>query len=123
MLNKLISEKDWSAQEVSHIFLGLQAQEALRETISINCRLEEILHNIITVKDKVILTRRLALQRYRERLTDAVHPTLLTVTLFEWLRLWDWPKLRFRPHALLRVINYYSRYANNSMSPTFLDYC
>lgn len=123
MLNKLIGERDWSAQEVSHILLGLQAQEASRETISVDCRPEEVQFDVITVEDDVVSTRRSPLKRYRDRLTDATHPTLLAVTLFEWLRFWNWKIWRLRPRALPRALNYYPRYSNDRTLPTFSDYC
>jgi hypothetical protein len=41
MLNKLIGERDWSAQEVSHILLQLPVQHCSREVVNLDCRPEE----------------------------------------------------------------------------------
>src|SRR5271170_4718949 len=41
MLNKLIGERDWSAQEVSHILLQLPVQKSSRAVVSLDCRPEE----------------------------------------------------------------------------------
>jgi ATP-dependent DNA helicase PIF1 len=38
MLNKLVGERDWSAQEVSHILLELPVQESSRAAITLDCR-------------------------------------------------------------------------------------
>src|SRR6266480_3923106 len=38
MLNKLIGERDWSAQEVSHILLQLPVQKSSRMLVSLDCR-------------------------------------------------------------------------------------
>ena len=53
LLNKLIGERDWSAQEVSHILLGLPLQDSSRHVITVDCRPEEVQNDVITVKDKV----------------------------------------------------------------------
>lgn len=37
MLNSLITERDWSAQEVSHILLGLPLQQRSRDVTFVNC--------------------------------------------------------------------------------------
>jgi len=41
MLNKLVGERDWFAQEVSHILLELPVQEASQTVITLDCRLEK----------------------------------------------------------------------------------
>jgi len=41
MLNKLIGERDWSAQEVSHILLQLPVQESSRFVVTLDCRPEQ----------------------------------------------------------------------------------
>ena len=41
MLNKLIGERDWSAQEVLHILLQLLVQKSSRMVVSLDCRPEE----------------------------------------------------------------------------------
>jgi ATP-dependent DNA helicase PIF1 len=42
MLNKLIGERDWSAQEVSHILLQLLVQKSSRMLVSLDCRPEDV---------------------------------------------------------------------------------
>ena len=42
MLNKLIGERDWSAQEVSHFLLQLPVQKSSRVLVSLDCRPEDM---------------------------------------------------------------------------------
>jgi ATP-dependent DNA helicase PIF1 len=42
MLNKLIREQDWLAQEVSHLLLQLLVQNSLQGVVSLNCWPKEV---------------------------------------------------------------------------------
>jgi hypothetical protein len=53
LLNKLIGERDWSAQEVSHILLGLLLQDSSCHVITVDCWPEEVQNDVITVKEEV----------------------------------------------------------------------
>ena len=125
MLNKLIGERDWSAQEVSHILLQLLVQKSSRMLVSLDCRLEEVQRDLIVLESSEITAQRSALQRYRDRLTDTRHgnAALLDLSLFDCLQHWDWMTWRVRPRASPRVINYYPQYLNNPELQTYLDYC
>ena len=91
MLNKLIGERDWSAQEVSHILLQLPVQKSSRMLVSLDCRPEEVQHDLIVLESGEITAQRSALQRYRDRLTDTRHgnAALLGLSLFDCLQHWD----------------------------------
>jgi ATP-dependent DNA helicase PIF1 len=54
MLNKLIGERDWSAQEVSHILLQLPVQESSQIVVSFNCRSETSQDDLIILEDGAI---------------------------------------------------------------------
>jgi PIF1-like helicase len=123
LLNKLIGERDWSAQEVSHILLGLPAQDSSRQVVTLDCRPEEVQNDAITVEDETVTAQRSPLRRYQDRLTDQVNQALASVTLFDWLRAWNWPIWTVRPRAPLRVINYFPRYSSDPMSRAYEDYC
>jgi ATP-dependent DNA helicase PIF1 len=45
------------------------------------------------------------------------------VTLFDWLRAWNWITWTIRPRAPLRVINYFPRYSSDPSSKEYDDYC
>jgi ATP-dependent DNA helicase PIF1 len=125
MLNKLIGERDWSAQEVSHILLQLPVQKSSRILISLDCRPEEDQRDLIVLESGEVTAQRSALRRYRDRLADTQNgnTALPDLSLFDCLRSWDWMTWKARPRASLRVINYYPRYSNNPDLPSFTDYC
>src|SRR2546423_8258897 len=70
MLNKLIGERDWSAQEVSHLLLQIPVQDSSRGVVSLDCRPEEAQNDLIVLESGDISTRRSVLRRYRDRLVD-----------------------------------------------------
>jgi ATP-dependent DNA helicase PIF1 len=78
---------------------------------------------MITVEEETVTARRSPLRRYQDRLTDQVNPALARVTLFEWLRTWDWIKWAVRPRAPPRLINYFPRYSSDPVSLEYSDYC
>jgi hypothetical protein len=73
MLNKLIGERDWSAQEVSHILLQLPVQKSSRILVSLDCRLEEVHRDLIVLESGEVTAQRSALKRYRDRLVDTAN--------------------------------------------------
>ena len=54
MLNKLIGERDWSAQEVSHILLQLPVQKSSRMVVSLDCRPEEAQSDLIVLESSEV---------------------------------------------------------------------
>ena len=64
MLNKLIGERDWLAQEVSYILLQLLVQKSSWMLVSLDCRLEEVQCDLIVLESSKITAQRSALQRY-----------------------------------------------------------
>ena len=88
MLNKLIGERDWSAQEVSHILLQLPVQKSSRMLVSLDCRPEEVHRDLIVLESGEVTAQRSALKRYRDRLVDTANgntalPGLSLLTAFE----------------------------------------
>jgi ATP-dependent DNA helicase PIF1 len=67
MLNKLIGERDWSAQEVSYLLLQLPVQDLLRSTVNLDCRPEDKQSDLIDLESGDITIRRSVLQKYRAR--------------------------------------------------------
>ena len=125
MLNKLIGERDWSAQEVSHILLQLLVQNSSRLVVSLDCHPEEVHRDLIILESGEVAAQRSPLRRYQARLTDTKNgnAALPDLSLFDCLRHWDWLTWRVRSRARPRVINYYPRYLNDPESPTYSDYC
>ena len=125
MLHKLIGERDWSAQEVSHLLLQLPVQKSSRVLVSLDCRPEDIQKDLITLESGEITTQRPVLQRYRDRLVDTANGNIALpgLSLFDCLRNWDWLTWKIRPRAAARVINYFPRYPKDPKSATYTDYC
>jgi ATP-dependent DNA helicase PIF1 len=125
MLNKLIGERDWSAQEVSYLLLRIPVQDSSWGVVSLDCRPKEAQDDLIILESGDISTRRSVLRRYRDRLTDTRNgnTSLLALSLFTCLRLWDWLTWKIQPRASSRVINYYPRYLDDPKSPGYSDYC
>jgi len=124
MLNKLIGERDWSAQEVSHILLHLPVQNASRMLVNLDCRLDEA-RGLIVLESGELTAQRSAFRRYRDRLTDTRNgnAALLSLSLFDCLQDWDWKTWKVRSRAPSRVINYYPWYSRDAPSPSYSDYC
>src|SRR4030081_2380865 len=99
MLNKLIGERDWSAQEVSHLLLQIPVQDSSRGVVSLDYRPEESQDDLIVLESGDISARRSVLRRYRDRLTDTRNwnASLPTLRLFTWLRLRDSLTWQIRP--------------------------
>ena len=125
ILNKLIGERDWSAQEVSHILLQLPVQKSSRMLVGLDCRPDDVQRDLIVLESGEVTAQRLVLRRYRDRLTDTKNgnAALIDLSLFDCLRHWDWLTWKVRPRASPRVINYYPRYSNDPESQTYADYC
>jgi hypothetical protein len=125
MLNKLIGERDWSAQEVSHILLQLPVQKSSRALVSLDCRPDDLQKDLITLESGEIVAQRSVLQRYRDRLKDTANgnQALPRLSLFECLRNWDWMTWKIRPRAAARVINYFPKYPKDPKSSLYSDYC
>ena len=76
MLNKVIAERDWLAQEAFHILLQLPVQSSSRAVVSLNCRPEDMQFNLIVLESGQISAKRSVLQRYRDRLADMAHANI-----------------------------------------------
>lgn len=120
----MIGERDWSAQEVCHILLQIPIQDSSRMLVSLDCRPQKEQEDLIVLESGGVTAGRSVLQKYCDRLTDAPGSTVLpTLSLYEWLRTWDWAQWKPRPRAQPRVINYYPRYSNDPTDYSFEDYC
>src|SRR5271169_3178619 len=93
--------------------------------VSLNCRLEDMQKDLITLESSELTAQRSTLQRYQDRLTDtangnAAFPNLL---LFDCLQQCNWLTWKLWPCAPTRVINYYPQYSNDPELETYLDFC
>ena len=123
MLNKVIAERDWLAQEVSHILLQLPVQSSSRVVISIDCCPKDIQSNLIVLESGQASVKRSVLQRYQDCLADTNdNATLQDLSLFQCLQFWDWIIWRLRPCAKPQVINYFPWYKSDPHLKDYSDY-
>ena len=123
MLNKLIAERDWSAQEVSHILLDLPLQEASRVLTYLDCRPPELQKDGFVIEDGSVKATASPLARYQARMEGRNDRVLRDLSLFEWLRAYNFTTRVPRPRAPLRVISYWPRYSKHPDSTAYPDYC
>jgi ATP-dependent DNA helicase PIF1 len=69
ILNKLVGERDWSSQEVSHILLQISTQGSTRIVVNLDCRLEEV-RDLIIVEEDEVSTACSPCRKYRSRLQN-----------------------------------------------------
>jgi ATP-dependent DNA helicase PIF1 len=126
----LIAERDWSAQEVSHILLQLPLARSSRVVVTLDYRPEKDTQRIVTFEDDLVKAQALAYDRYKMRLTPKAlramkkDPVDLTdLTLLDWLQHFDFYTWKRRRTAKPRVINYFPRYKADLSLDTYEDYC
>ena len=65
LLNKLVGERDWSAQGVCHILLGHPLQEGARQVITLDCRPEKDQSEQLTIEEGGIQRGKSVLEKYK----------------------------------------------------------
>ena len=76
------------------------------------------------LKDGEVSTQRSPIRRYQDRTRDAPGAQeLRSVTLFNWLQLWDWKTFTIRTRAPSWVIHYWLRYPADLEAATYNDFC
>ena len=83
-MNKLIAERDYSSQEVSHILLGLPLHEGTRVVLSVDCRPLNEQSQMVTIQHNDIVEASRAYEKYLRRPEQ-----LESVTYFKFLSTWD----------------------------------
>jgi hypothetical protein len=117
MMNQLIGERDWSAQEVCHYLLSLPLVNSSRDVVSVDTRPEAQHADMYFVDEDSDDPRKgkSVLQKYKERY--AAHDG---VTFLQFLREFNHrPPYSLRPRAKPRIINYFPRYKLDDVN----NYC
>lgn len=128
LINRLIGERDISAQEVSHTLLQLDMMKASRQYIVLDCRREQDQQIRIEVGDNLAVKTSLsAYKRYKLRLQkapEAQHAALEDLTLLEWLTQWDHHKFKARKaNTPPRVLYFFPQYSSEPTGEAYEDYC
>ncbi|EFY90645.1 ATP-dependent DNA helicase PIF1 [Metarhizium acridum CQMa 102] len=119
LMNKLIAERDYSAQEISHLLLNIPLQEGTRMVVSVDCRPLEQHARSYRVDEDVNETvgsyRRYLLERNDQHEDATYLEELQSYNLKTWRRL--------AANAKKRVLSYFPRYRSVEASPQFGDFC
>ncbi|EFY94188.2 ATP-dependent DNA helicase PIF1 [Metarhizium robertsii ARSEF 23] len=118
LMNKLIAERDYSAQEISHLLLNIPLQEGTRMVVYVDCRPLEQHVRSYRVDDDVSE----AVGSYRKYLQrNDQHES---ITYLEYLQSYN-PKTwrRLGANAKKRVLSYFPRYRPVEASAQFQDFC
>ena len=118
MLMKLVGERDWSAQEVCHLLLGLPLVLATRKVIQLDCRPEDQQKHQLQIDEDGVNLRTSLLHKYKHR--DEEYED---ATFFDFLRLRDYSTWKIRHRAKPRIINYWPRYSSDPASDEYEHYC
>ncbi|KJZ70034.1 hypothetical protein HIM_10585 [Hirsutella minnesotensis 3608] len=118
LMNKLIAERDYSAQEISHLLLNIPLQEGTRMVVYVDCRpLEQHVRSYRVDEDfsEAVGSYRKYLQRNDQHESITYLEYLQSYNLKTWRRL--------GANAKKRVLSYFPRYRSAEASPQFHDFC
>ncbi|KAK8912376.1 ATP-dependent DNA helicase pif1 [Metarhizium anisopliae] len=117
-MNKLIAERDYSAQEISHLLLNIPLQEGTRMVVYVDCRPLEQHVRSYRVDDDVSE----AIGSYRKYLQrNDQHESITYLEYLQSYNLKTWRRLGV--NAKKRVLSYFPRYRPVGASAQFHDFC
>ncbi|KAK4068341.1 hypothetical protein Purlil1_13812 [Purpureocillium lilacinum] len=118
LMNKLIAERDYSAQEISHLLLNIPLQEGTRMVVYVDCRPLEQHARSYRIDDDVSE----AVGSYRKYLQrNDQHESITYLEYLQSYNLKTWRRLG--ANAKKRVLSYCPRYRPVEASAQFHDFC
>ncbi|KJK85038.1 hypothetical protein H633G_11133 [Metarhizium anisopliae BRIP 53284] len=117
LMNKLIAERDYSTQEISHLLLNIPLQEGTRMVVAVDCRPLEQQARSYLVDEDVNET----IGTYRKYLERNGHEDITYLEYLQSYNLKTWRRLAAQ--AKKRVLSYFPRYRSMESSPQFNDFC
>ncbi|KAF5128325.1 hypothetical protein E5D57_009261 [Metarhizium anisopliae] len=130
LLNKLIGERDWSAQEISHILLKIPQQKSTRQCVVLDCRPDQVQDRHIQFdngeagEDMAVKEGLSAYKRYKIRVEHASGGEhLRDVTLIDWLQHYDASRFQPLSKGKPRTVTFFPRYKSNPTDDEYEDYC
>jgi hypothetical protein len=118
LMNKLIAERDYSAQEISHLLLNIPLLEGTRMVVSVDCRpLEQHARSYRVDEDANETVG--SYRRYLER--NDQHEDVSYLEYLQSYNLKTWRRLA--ANAKKRILSYFPRYRSVEASPQFGDFC
>ena len=117
-MNKLIAERDYSAQEISHLLVNIPLQEGTRMVVYVDCRPLEQHVRSYRIDDDVSE----AVGSYRKYLRrNDQHESITYLEYLQSYNLKTWRRLG--AIAKKRVLSYFPRYRPVEASAQFQDFC
>jgi ATP-dependent DNA helicase PIF1 len=130
LLNKLVGERDWSAQEISHVLLKIPQQKSTRQCMVLDCRPDQAQDRHVRFddseagEDMVVKEGLSAYKRYKLRIEHANGGEhLRDVTLIDWLQHYNANKLQPLSKGKPRPVSFFPRYKSNPADDEYEDYC
>lgn len=121
IMNKLISERDWSAQEVCHHLLDRNLKACTRGFTNIDVRPLDMQSRVMSklTSESTVLSKTF-LEKYCARQTDQAHWTLIHVA-----RYCEWKKGVFteRARAKPKIVKIYPQYSSDLEGRDYEDFC
>jgi len=130
LLNKLVGERDWSAQEISHILLKIPQQKSTRQCMVLDCRPDQAQDRHIRFddgeagEDMGVKEGLSAYKRYKLRIEHANGGEhLRDVTLIDWLQHYNANKFQPLSKGKPRPVSFFPRYKSDPADDEYEDYC
>jgi Helitron helicase-like domain at N-terminus/PIF1-like helicase len=119
LMNRLVSERDYSAQEISHVLLQIPSVSASRTLATLDCRPEADQDSLVLLDeaDDTVKVQQSCLKKYKHR-----SEALDDITLFDYLQHYDFRTNKRRPRAAARIINAFPAYDPENKDH-YNDYC
>jgi ATP-dependent DNA helicase PIF1 len=121
LLNKLVAERDWSAQEICHILLDLPLQSGNRVVRKVDCR-QFTGQNGTSIGPGNEVRETVA--QYTKYLKRPL--SLEALTYFQFLTTINWTSSNpenWTTYSVPRILNYFPRYKPDSDDDNFEDFC
>ena len=104
LYNKMISERDWSAQEVCHLLLGLDLHRGSRAVSDLDVRPNSVQRRNLNLEDGVAVVADTWIEQYCRRDENMEAESLLEV-----MRGYNWRRKAFAPVRNQKILNVYPR--------------
>jgi ATP-dependent DNA helicase PIF1 len=126
MMNTLLIERDWSAQEVMHHLLGLSLVVSSRQVVSVDLRQDQVA--LVEATEEGFQKKGLSiLAKYTNRLSYTCPDDVdsQNITLFDFARHWNVQKdaLLRRPRAKARCLNIFPRFSSDAEGEDYEQFC
>lgn len=114
-MNKLVGERNWSAQEVCHHLLNLKLVNSSHVVQNVNCRPQNEQGILYAFEDDddgaiQIAARKSVLQKYCARPEGMVDENGREITYMQFLELYNFDTYKKRTRAPPRVLNFFPQY-------------